>query len=400
MSNTRPENFYENLANASSNGIGFIAHTIHAKGYLNTPPPLLTILGIENNDLSNIAVTAIENIEEYEKENNEWLQFKWRLWAFFELQDIFDAPIFKHMADLNSSFRLWYFYYESKYILIESLLLGLNGFYYSSSVILRQFLEFNVLQNYYYLRTINSSSYLDVIKCLDTGINPKWSTLIKSFLPNKNPHLPLDTIKNRIEGHYEALSENSIHPYHEKFSPKIISGASNPTHSLAGIMTFWRSINLILESVIWMYYANFPMVLQPKDLLKKFGYNGPVGIFIDSSRSHIMKNALRREDLAIFQKFSDHNENVKSLNEWYNSQIDLTEEEIVCTWNKEDGKVPESIDAAKLLNSARLRAIRESAALQNINDTENETEFPHIELSLTFCSKIFANKNKKSFIKK
>lgn len=318
------------------------------------------------------------------------------MWAFYELQDLFDVPIFKGMEYIATFLRLWYFYYESKYILVESFLCGLNGFYHSSTTMLRIFLEFNVLQNYYYLRTINSRSYGDLLKCLNTGVNPKWSTLMKGFLPNRNSFLPINTIKNRIEAHYEALSENSTHPYHEKFSPKIITGASIPRHSLTGIMTFWLNIDYVLESIIWMYYTNFPMVLQSKDLLKKFGHNGPVGVFIDSSREPIMKNALRKEDLDIFQNFSNQNENVKFLNEWYNNQNTLTPEEIISTWDADEyGDIPESIEKAMLLKICKLRAMREFSALHTTT-SDDKNDFP-IELSLKNCSRILTElKRKKS----
>lgn len=76
MNDSKTKKFFDHLAKAATEGIRFTANTISTKDYQNTPPSLLMILGIDKKQLSNVALLAIEAIEEYEKTNKEWIQFK------------------------------------------------------------------------------------------------------------------------------------------------------------------------------------------------------------------------------------------------------------------------------------------------------------------------------------
>ncbi len=387
----KKSNFFENLALKDDGSVIFIATAIEPKHYQNEPPSILQLMSLGKDQLSNIAIEAMEALEEYGNLSGscDWMLFKWRIWSFLEIQDIFDAPIYDN-RDFSEIFQLWYFYYESKYILIESLLAGFNGLYQSSHLSLRLFLEFSVLQNYYYLDSFKRESYLNIDKFHKTRIKPKWSTLTKGALQKNSFTIP---IIERIKAHYDALSEHSSHAYHNDFSPKVTNRVSTPTHSMLGVLTFWRIIDLILESVLWMYYANFPMLLQPKQTIRKFGYNAPLGTFLDLSQAHIIRNALTKVDLELFQKYSDQDENVRVLNEWFESQSDLSNDEIVKSWNKEiNGNFPEDVERAKLKNLAKLRSSREMMALHSIDSKLDEINPSELDLTLTSWKNYLARK--------
>jgi hypothetical protein len=141
-------------------------------------------------------------------------------------------------------------------------------------------------------------------------------------------------------------------------------------------MSFWRSIDLILESVLWMYYANFPMLFHPKDLIGKFGYNGPMGLFVDISQEHIFKKSLSSSDLAQFEEFASKDGDVASLSDWYNSFPDLTHEDIRKTWNSpDDGEVPDDPILAKIQKMAKMRAMKETLSVDAKPKIEDLEEF-------------------------
>lgn len=146
-----------------------------------------------------------------------------------------------------------------------------------------------MLQNYYY-RLAEKNSYVGLEKYFKTGIKPKFETAIQGAFEKNNF---TKIIKQRIiKAHYDGISQSTSHAYSQDFSPVINYFNEKPTHSFMGLLGFWHTMNFGLEAILWMYYVNFPMLLQPKNLLNKFWYNPLLGVFVDVNRSHILKNAL------------------------------------------------------------------------------------------------------------
>ena len=305
-------------------------------GSYKQPYNLLEILGLNENLLSE---TAVKTLDIFEKNKDEefiatYDDFKWKVTAFTHIQDIFDSPLYNTGEVLNI-FHIWYFYYESKYVLIESILCGLNGFYLASNALLRLFLEFSLLQNYYYRIINNNRSYQALEQYFKNSTHPNWNTIINNCITNDKFTKP---IKVRLDQHLKGLSESSVHPYHPDHSPKQ-SGNFLPEPSLEGIF-FWQTTRLILDAVLWLYYVNFPLVFHPVNVLKKFGFNAPVGLFIDDLAAYVIKKSLSGNDFEYFRNYSKEQEIVNSLLDFYNSRSDMSNDEILKTWNsKENGQI-------------------------------------------------------------
>ena len=86
----------------------------------NEPYNLKKIIGLKENLLSDNAKNVLNILENETNEDikNKYLDFKWKVTAFINIQDIFDMPILDR-KELLGFFHLWYFYYESKYILLN-----------------------------------------------------------------------------------------------------------------------------------------------------------------------------------------------------------------------------------------------------------------------------------------
>ncbi len=324
------------------------------------PSSLIQILALNEKELSSVAK---ETLRLFEKENlgNEgitYTDFKWNLLAFVAVQDIFDAAILDETA-LKNMFQQWYFYYESKYILTELILCWLNGFYNAESSLLRSFLEFNLLQLYFYRATKKNSNYGVLNEYFKKRITPSWGKLINKSTPNDDFCKPI-TI--RLKSALDGLSRYSVHPYHPQFSYKQY-GNMSPGRSLEG-MYFWVTIQLILQPILWAYYVNFPMLFKPVDLVKKFGFNGPVGIFVSSHQNVSIQNSLDNDSYKEFENYANNQEDVKSLLSWYDSHGDLTDEQIWDTWDSEHDKKPKSIQHGECLKIVKLRAMREVMSLE------------------------------------
>ncbi len=334
------------------------------------PHKLFTILSLPEDFLEG---NAFEVYSFFENENEldeitaeQYNDFKWKLSAFISIQDVFEI-FFQNFDEPENEFLLWYFYYESKYILIESILCGFHGLYLSSRALTRLFLEFNINQNYFYRLKHSGNVYRELNKYFKSGALPSSNVSINGSLPKDSFCKP---IKKRLSHHLTRLSKNSLHPYHPKDSVKQVSNFI-PEHSIIGIF-FWLFINAALQSVLWMYYVNFPILFQKTYPLKKFGFNGPVGVFADEQLVHIVKKSMSEKDYEEFKSYSDAQDSVKTLLEWHNSLDDLNEEQILKTWDEKLGKI-NTIWEGYAKQMSQMRATREMLALKN-----EEIKFPEI----------------------
>jgi hypothetical protein len=364
----RNKSFRQALIERAVNAPSF---SIHYRYYsdidsLNDPGPLKQILGLDDDFFSD-RETKVLAILENEAEGyggTRYSQFKWEVFAFLSVQDIFDAPLARG-NDLLSLFHQWYFYYESKYRLIETILCGINGFMGAMGSLLRLFLEFNLLQHFF-LRNINNTSSFQVLEDYYTkGVNPNWNTIINGAMSTNSFTKP---IKKRIHSHLQGLSENCSHPYHPTFT-QTRSGSVIPEPTLERIFSYtW--VTLVLEPVIWLYCVNFPMLFHGVNIERKFGFNGPVGIFVDEQVTKIIKKCFNQDDFEAFYEFSKRQQKVISLLAWYEERQTLSEDEIMQTWNvKQDGTI-NNIVKGHVIQTAKMRGLREALAFKLLQEPE------------------------------
>jgi hypothetical protein len=349
-------------------------------------PPLHEILDVSLDELSHSARATLDALEELEYESVTWEDFRWHLTAYFEIQDVFDSPGFRPNPEENL-FRIWYFYFESRQLLTESILCGLNALYTASDLLLRPFIEFNVTQLYFYRLSHRCQNYDALDKYLNDGILRNQSTLLSGAFPSDSFSKP---IRFRMKKAMDGLSKSVIHPYHPRNSPRQhSSGALEP--SLEGLF-FWFQPLQALQSVLWAYYVNFPMLFHPRDVVRKFGFNSPVGLFVDETRAMAVQRTLSREDYAAFVAYSKGDETCKSRCEWYDSMPDLSAEEIEASWDAEtDGNLGRIFPDGYAKMMSKIRAIRLGMALQARRNWNDDDEAVH-EMSARIGSYAFWDK--------
>jgi hypothetical protein len=326
-------------------------------------PPLADMLQVRRDDLNKSAAEILEFFEHGSRDgkaSGEWEDFKWKITAFLEIQDIFDAPLYSTGSAVLNIFHLWYFYFESRYLLVESILCGLHGLYAASDALLRPFLEFSMLQLYYRNVCRASQSFQPLEQYFKSGINPSWGRAIKKALPENAFCRP---IRSRLELHHKSLSNSATHPYQPDFSARHHS-ASPAQPSLEGIY-FWHRIRLNLQPILWAYYVNFPMLFQPVDILKKFGFGGPVGVFADKQCATAVMRSLGEGEYTEFHRYAASDEAVMSRLSWFESLPDLTEEEIRETWDvSRHGELNRGLREGYAQHMAHNRALLEVMALK------------------------------------
>ncbi|MCG8344009.1 MAG: hypothetical protein MI685_02470 [Chlorobiales bacterium] len=347
---------------------------------LSNPGDFRMIIGISDEHLSDVAKESLNILENKDDINDFWIDLKWKVSAYLTVQDLFGAPDFD-LNDTSTIFKQWYYYYEAKYILIEAFLCGLNGFTSSVGMLLRLFLEFSLLQNYLYLKIKENRDHNSSKDFFKITHNPKWAKIINGCLPNDEFSKP---IQKKLDMHLKTLSNTSTHPYKSVHSPKH-SGSFLPEQTLERLFFGYR-ISIILESVLWLYYVNFPMAFHPVDIQKKFGFNFPVGRFLDENGGMIIKKSIPKKDYNLFYKYSKKSSVIDDLMHFYNSQDDMNDAEIKSTWNAQDGEWIDSV-AGHCAIMAKMRVLHEYLSLgERANDID---DYDLSKLSLDKWRKIY-----------
>jgi hypothetical protein len=94
-----------------------------------TLPNLLDLLMMDNSLLTEDGKKAVDYLESISEPVNQqftFQRFKWRVMAFLSVQDLLTTPLFSDTTDAGI-LQIKYFYYESKYILMEIIASRLNG---------------------------------------------------------------------------------------------------------------------------------------------------------------------------------------------------------------------------------------------------------------------------------
>lgn len=357
------------VENASSPRRFASLYQLPKSGQLEDPYDLFSALDLQESTVSDLARETHSAIEEVAGQSEDWLDFRWKLTAHAHLQDIFDASLFPpndHTLPIDPltqlyqlSFQQYYFYFESRILLREAILAGLNGLYAASDTLLRPFLEFSATQNYYYRMCHDERNYQSIEKFMSDKRPASWKRIVKYMLPKDSFCQP---IRYRVKSHHDALSSTTQHTYHSDLSSSH-HRQDGQGPSIEGIF-FWQKIRLIVDAVLWVYYANFPLLFHPVDTLRKFGFNGPVGLIADPQTAEAVKRSLRKDDYDKFQAYSSQQEATTSVLSWVASQPDLSDDQIRTTWfSLEDRPCPPDFRLGFAERIASLRALRAATAL-------------------------------------
>jgi len=275
----------------------------------------------------------------------------------------------------------YYFYYESKLILIETIMASLNGLHIANTHLFRTFIEFTLLQNYFHNKMVEKNNF-DLLKnYFNKGNLPKWPKMIKGAIPNNNFCNP---IKKRIQLELKALSISSNHAYIPFYSPRA-KGIFKSGHSIYSLH-FWINLSFILETCLWVYYVNYPMLLKPVNLLKKYGFEFPLGRYIDSSLNEVIRKSLKKEDYVLFAEYAEKIPTVKSLMKIYESREDLSNEEILNTFDEEEYGEIKNIQNGYAKVMAERRAFKELMSFRYIIDNRDYKFDESILTKMNFAS--------------
>ncbi|MGD8780451.1 MAG: hypothetical protein PVH88_15980 [Ignavibacteria bacterium] len=332
---------------------------------------LIEILGLDKAKFSEeakVILDVLENDDTFPFRKN-YQNFKWKLLSMVNIQDIFPGTIHRNYND-NIFLSRFYFYYESLHLLKEYFYCGFNNYLSAAQHLLRTIIEFNIKQCYYFIKCKNENSFLSLEKYLKDGVSPSNLKMINYYLPEDKFVRP---IKKIIQVVLKNLSNTSSHAYKPVDSYRG-NGKLQHEYSIDTLL-FWLSLNNTIAIILWSYYIIFPMLFRPKNIIKKFGFNIPMGIFISDFQYNSIKYSLDGNELKLFEEYTKHSEDVQNYESFYNSQKTLSEEEIRATWDEEEEL--RTLENGYIMIIAKARAIHEITASKCSFDAQKNEKAIH-----------------------
>jgi hypothetical protein len=168
----------------------------------------------------------------------------------------------------------------------------------------------------------------------------------------------IDGVFNSIDIGYGDISAYHHTPKSKESFAKI--STVSPSVDLENWIFSIHSINICLYNINSLYVLYYPMALHPVDVIKRFGFNGPMGIFTDKWNYKTLEKYFGSERCKTFLKMTNNSEDIKAKLDWLNGQKELTKEEILETYNieyndKEDIKLP--IEQIYIKQKSKIRGI-------------------------------------------
>lgn len=288
-----------------------------------------TIGDAELNEAAGIALRCLRDDSELARLHRE---VAWSAQALIEFSDLANfTPSGKGRMQYKN-----YLYFEAVSSLREATVGMLNGSPRASTGLLRSVLEMLLLHCWWQQCISRKGSSEQFYDWLEGRRNrPEFRHIVENnfeWLGMSQDHVE----KDRIWSTYKRLCSYVHAPIREESVTMLNKG--NVGQVAVGVLRHWLVlardvIQVALEQLVHLY----PQSLFPVDINRKFGFNPPVGMYFDKHNFVPLKAVFSGEQIEAYKaRLRDH-ECVKSAMNFYDSRPDLTDEQILETWNVIDG---------------------------------------------------------------
>lgn len=224
-----------------------------------------------------------------------------------------------------------YFPYTQSYFELEnSFELVKQGFYNYALIALRSVLELSLLAVYFAVR---DQEHIDV----QSWIHSKEKTPNRKQILGRLNELPAfrqfnmkHDFSNRIFGTFDAL-DKYVHTRGYRHSSQALNLANFNKFSDKSFKLYFELMIAVVNDSIIIFLLKYPIGMQKIDLDSKYGFNGPVGGFLQAHQVSLITSLLQEEENVTLEEISSRDKNVQAAVEYFDSLPDLTQEE----WNKQ-----------------------------------------------------------------
>ena len=290
----------------------------------------------ELNAAAGIALKRLQNEKELVELHRE---VAWLVQAMIEFMDLAN---FTHQAKGRFQHKN-YLYFEAICALREATVGMLNGLPRASVGLLRSVLEMFLLHCWWQAQISRTGSSVKFYEWLE-GRRQKQMLKFRNVVRDNFEILEIPTYataKEQIERTYDRLSSHVHAPLLKESATTLNQG--NQGHVDVAILLHWLvlardALRIALEQFVHL----FPQSLFPVDIIRKFGFNPPVGMYFDKFNFVPLTAVYDAAQIERYRVRMQDHDVVQAAMQFYESRPDLTREQILETWN--DGNKRETAD--------------------------------------------------------
>jgi len=270
-----------------------------------------------------------EKIEEVYKRSEEYLknhndlqdEIATYLWAYYNVMDLVPQTV--------ESFWSGHFFpfAESYYELENSFELCKQGFYRHSLFALRCVLELSVIGLYF---DKDDQAHIDVQRWLRSeDPTPHFRRSLKRLfgLEYFRQFNEKFSLQQEIEEIWDLLCDY-VHVRGYRYSTTGQSRANFNRFNESSLLRYVELMKKVVKGIVTMMLLKYPLGMQNLPLWDKFGFNTPVGGFLDESSRPAVLVILDEDAKEVLQNISDNDPNVNYIVRHILAMPDLTEEQL------------------------------------------------------------------------
>lgn len=242
------------------------------------------------------------------------------LWAFNSLGQL--------IPETNEKFASGhYFPHSESFLNLQgSLELCMHGFYSRALVSLRSVLELSAMGIYY---DINDKSHITIKPWIESNFKtPSFKLMINSLL-QLDYYERFDKVfglRKELESLYDELG-GFVHVRGYRFSSTGLSGANCVIFKPKPFEKFAKRLLQVVRLVSIMALLKYPIGIVPLPITEKFGFNGPVGGYLEQINTDQILAMLTKDEAGFMQDIAKNDTRVQEIVRYFENLPDISEEE-------------------------------------------------------------------------
>lgn len=352
--------------------------------------PLRRVWEIENAELAPIGAGVLKHLENSsEPLQSVYRDICWQGQALLEFQDLQEMPFPKRGRFMNGG----YLYCESLSVLRQVVTCGLNGQVHASLAALRSSLEALVYHYWWKRKLFGADDYQEFYDWLFGKGQGANFTRVRTDTLNDLERPPRAFIFDELDKVYAKLCCYAHKALIDETVVKI-RGGNVPQPSDEEIVYWLSLLQTAQRCMLDIAVLSTPQAVFPVALYRKFGFNPPVGIFFDHWSGYAVEKALGDATYSAYRKHFRNLDPPRIQLEWYESHPDLTDEEVLATWQEETPDDDKTDFEERLLRRAAVMKAKMRALLWGFSYQRDTIEISDITAFVRKLEEEFARETK------
>lgn len=308
-------------------------------------------------------------------------QVAWQGQGLVECQDLQALAIPVRGRWLNNPFL----FLQALYVLRQVVIAGLNGQIHLALAGLRSALEAFTFHYWWSVRLGPADNYEPFYEWLSgsRGNIPFRQAVDDVF--SQLPYPPEAISKTDFNLLYATLCSYAHKPILDESLLAIRGG--NFLRVDSNELFYWLSLLAGTQRVMLdMAVSHTPLALFPVDLYRKFGFNPPVGVFIDRYSGPIFERALGKSVYASYRGHFNALDPPAGQLDWFHGFPDLSDEDVLASWKEDtnDEGPNRTFEEKVLLRLTKMKA-KMRAILWGFSFRENTPNIRDLAKSAWVC---------------